>query len=172
MQGEYDLKAIVIPSGEGIEEDYERMDAASAYCLRNQVEVPFIISGVGPDISECLRDRLGRPKIDSAGKDFHLELYNRVRKEIGGIFGVDTLSLNSIDNMLNTFPEGTSGKYGMVSYPLHLQRLRMIEKRAKAMGKMAKAVEIVPIPTEQSFRQTLYGLAALVKTALVDLRKI
>ncbi|MBU2616538.1 MAG: hypothetical protein KKB79_00990 [Nanoarchaeota archaeon] len=171
MEDSEKIKAIVVPSGGSVYEDAQRWSRAMHYFREIGNNTPFVIAGAGPDTNECVERNLGRSRIDYEGLDFHTELYRLFINGAQSYVGLDTISKNSIGNLTNVFPNGTSGRYAIVSYPLHLARLKMIEKRLKKKGKMSNDVELIPVSTNQNWRQTVYGLAALVKTAF-DLRKI
>src|SRR3972149_1700662 len=52
-------------------------------------------------------------------------------------FGVDRNSVTSAENLLFSFPdvENDSGKYAIVSYPLHLLRFRFLQRAMKLSGR-------------------------------------
>lgn len=145
-------KALVIPSG-GIKEDLERAQAAINYSKENNLEIPYIISGVGPDINIAL----GYDENKTNKKvDFHKELYDFMMNNTKGIIGVDIRSVNSVENILYSFPKGTNGKYAIFSYPLHLKRFEKIISKAKEKDKISKDLEIIYIPTKQNLKQIIY----------------
>ena len=142
-----DLTGIVIPTGD-FEQDIKRVRKAFEYNRDNYFgKVPYIISGIGPDINEALTSR-------KAGQDFHMALWNYMTGVSKRPFGVDINSLNSEDNLVNTFPVGQTGKYAIVSYSLHLLRFRLLGKRLKKKGAMSKDVQIECVPTKSFFKQT------------------
>lgn len=160
------VKAIVIPSGGTIGEDLERTKRAIQYNKENGLNLPYMISGIGPDTYLALQGENPDRELD-----FHKELYEYMMSNTEGVFGLDVLSVNSVGNILNTFPEGTSGTYLMVSYPLHLMKLKLILRAAQKRGRVSKDVRIKPVLTRQSLRQFLYGIASMIK-GMKDLKKI
>ncbi|MEX0920140.1 MAG: hypothetical protein WDZ69_00985 [Candidatus Pacearchaeota archaeon] len=154
------LNGIVIPSGNKLE-DIERAKTAIEFNKRNSSNVPYIISGIGPDINEALFN--GRQ--DKNSLDFHWELYDYIMKNTEGIAGLDIRSLNSEQNILNTFPEETSGRYALVSYPLHLRRFKGIVDKYKSEGEISKDLEIEYVPTRKtsSLNQIIYEGARFLK---------
>lgn len=157
------LKAIVIPSGNP-ELHKKRVETAIRFKRKHGLDVPYIISGLGPGTNISLGH-------ESSGKTdlvFHKDLYDFVMEETGpdGIFGVDILSIDSVGNILNTFPLEVSGKYGIVSGPSHLDRFKEILEEAQKEGKVSKDLELVYIPTEQTLREGMYGNLAMVKQRL------
>ena len=156
------IEAIVIPTGRGAKEDLERARRAMDYCREKGLPMRYLISGLGPD-----SDRVISQGESSLGLDFHQELYDFMLKNCKGIFGWDTNSTDSAGNIKNSFPDGVSGEYAIVSYPLHLARLKRIFKRAVERGEASKDVSLIYVPTGQSLRQTVYGAMSLIK----DFRK-
>lgn len=151
------LEAIVIPSGSSGEENLERARTAIKHNNKMGLDVPYIISGTG-DINAALYGN----RIDK-GSDFHRNLYEFMMKNTEGVIGMDVLSKNSEGNILNTFPREVSGRYALVSYPLHLLRMKLIVERARARGQISPYLSIEYVPTKQSKRQIIYGILALVK---------
>jgi hypothetical protein len=153
---ESEVKAIVIPSGNA-KEDLRRAKRAINYNERSGLNVPYIISGVGPDINLAL----GYVNPKERALDFHPELYRYVLENTDGIVGLDILSVDSIGNILNTFPRETSGTYLLVSSPLHLKRFKKIIRTAKEKGKISRDLRIRGIPTWQPFGQIFYELVRI-----------
>ena len=158
------IKAIVIPTTGRAEEDLERARMAIQYSKEKGLSVPYIISGIGTDTNVAL----GYQKSDKTKLDFHEELHEYIMNNTSGFVGMDILSVNSIQNVLNTFPEGTSGTYAMVSYPSHLKRFERIIKKAREKGKISKDVEIVFVPTSQSLRQILYEIISAARGRAIE----
>jgi hypothetical protein len=171
------IKGIIIPSG-NLKLNTERYMAALKY-NREKCEgnAPFIVSGMGPDTNSALEysEEYGfQMKENIAKLDFHADLWSNLENYVkfgwgSTIFGVDTNSLTSAENLRFTFPniQADSGKYAIVSYPLHLLRFRFLEKAMKQFGKLSKNVSLEYVPTKKWFEQTrdewIYGLAALGK---------
>jgi len=152
------VRAIVIPSG-SVRDDLERAKRAIQYNKENKLYVPYIISGIGPDTNIAL----GYETSDKEELDFHRELYGYMMKNTQGVIGLDVLSVNSIQNILNTFPEGTTGTYAIVSYPLHLKRFRKIFQKAREKGRISDKVKIKYVPTKQSLKQVLYEIIPAIR---------
>lgn len=147
------LKAIVVLSGGSKQEDLERAKKAIEY---NQFGLPYIISGLGPDTNEALEK-------NNSNLDYHKDLHNYILGKTNQYVGVDIQSKNSLENIKNTFPLGLEGKFAIVSYPLHLERVKLIFNNLKSRREISSEVELELIPTKQSLRQYLYGKAALLK---------
>jgi len=56
-------------------------------------------------------------KSDNHKLDFHKNMYDYIMKNTDWAVGIDIRSLNSIENILETFPKGTEGKYAIVFLP-------------------------------------------------------
>lgn len=156
---ENNLKAILILSG-NVKQDLVRAKKAREYSEQSGGLERYIVAGLGPDTNEALENGT------KEGLDFHKDLYNYLMQETGVVFGVDPFSMNTKENILNCFPEGTNGKYGVVSYPLHLKRFERIFNDLKEQGKISSEVEIVKIPTQQNLFEIIYEMGAFVKEKL------
>ena len=146
--------ANVILSGGSPKEDIERAKKAIE---QNKDGLPYIISGLGPDTNEAMKN-------PSKNLDYHRELHNYLLKNTKEFIGVDINSTNTIENIIYTFPKGAKGKFRIISYPLHLKRFELIAKYLKEKGKISKELEFEYVPTKQSFKQFIYGTIALMKT--------
>jgi len=142
------LETIVIPSG-NFKDDVERFDEAMKYIrtlVKQDKKFRYILSGIGPDLNERLaqENRFGKdffgPFEGTNGLDVHPELWSRAveeaRRSYGDAgtvypFGVDVLSRNSVENIVNTFPRRTEGYYKIFSRKLHNFRFKLIEKIAR-----------------------------------------
>ena len=154
------IKALVIPSGSA-KDDLERGKVAINYKEENDLNAPFLISGLGPDTNIALgyEERRNKRKLD-----FHENLYNLImEKVVEGVVGVDINSTNSIENVLFTFPKGTIGKYVIFSYPLHLKRFQNIISKAKEKGKISKELEVTYVPTPQTLKHIIYEKLFAIK---------
>ena len=160
------VKAIVIPSGNP-EWNRERMKTAIEVNEKSGLNVPYIISGIGPDMNDVLFG-------DSNGKvhDFHQDLYDYMMQNTEGVIGMDILSTSSVGNILNTFPPSVSGRYMIVSYPLHLKRFKRIVEKAKKEGKVSQDLDLEYIPTSRfsSPKQIFYETARTIIKSLQGLR--
>lgn len=155
---EQKVKAIVIPTGGKVQEDLQRAKRAINYNERMGLNAPYVVSGIGPDINIAL----GHLPYEERELDFHPELYDFMIENTNGIFGLDSLSVNSVQNILNTFGEDVEGVYMLVSYPLHLKRFKRIINRAKENGKISQDVEIIGIPTKQSVKHIFHEIKRIV----------
>ncbi|HTZ41931.1 MAG TPA: hypothetical protein VMC07_01855 [Candidatus Omnitrophota bacterium] len=175
------LEVIVVPSG-SVEEDSNRMKTAIAFGLKREnesQEVRYILSGVGPDLNKRLMQEgkslpYSGPFQNTNGLNVHPELYSsgvetaRLRFIFGeGLkpIGIDTLSVNSVENMVNTFTPGTEGNYTIVSRALHNARFKMIEKELRKIGYLSSNLRISYVNTPNSFsiKNIAYDLLALAK---------
>ena len=121
------IKALVIPSG-SVKDDINRAKAAINYAKENDLNVPYLISGLGLDTSIALGCEENK---NNRELDFHEGLYKFIMENVEGVIGIDTKSVNSIENILYTFQKETTGKYVIFSYPLHLERFKKIVSKAK-----------------------------------------
>jgi len=160
------LVAIVIPSEGSVEEDLERAKRAirrnERYKIENSRYLPYIISGVGPDMNKALGYVALSEEETLKNLDFHRKLYDYMIENTEGFIGMDIQSTDSRGNILNTFPEGVEGTHALVSYHLHLTIFRRIIEDAQRKGEMSSEVEFEFVPTDQSPRQFVYGILALV----------
>ena len=156
------IKAIVIPSA-GIEsENIKRVKTAIEYNQKNNLDVPYIFSGLGPDTNFALGYSILKEEREL---DFHSEPYDYLMNETKEFFGIDIKSVNSIENILNTFPKGngafpkdTNGKYIIMSYKGHLKRFKEIFEILKEKNKISQDVELEYIPVKESINEFLYHM--------------
>ena len=148
---EEEIKAIIIPSGSD-RQDLIRIQKAREYFNKKNLLERYIIAGLGPDTNKVLENGYDKKL------DFHKTLYDYMMSETKGIFGADPFSMNSVENILNAFPKGTKGKYGLVSYPLHLKRFKKIVEKLQKEDKISQEIKIEYIPTEQSIKEVFYEL--------------
>ncbi len=176
-----ELETIVIPSG-NFKDDIERFDKGleySAVLKKQGKKVRYILSGIGPDLNERLKqeNRVGKNFFDTFEGtnelDVHPELWNRAvelarinhgftaivypyrievlsRKNIEP-FGIDILSRNSVENLVNTFPTGTEGNYTIFSRKFYNSRFKLIEKRGRAEGYFSENLRINYIDTNHKY---------------------
>ena len=110
-----ELTALVVPTGNSLRQDLERLAAAEKMHL--VYGSPYIVSGVGPDINEARFDSKDYI-VDAGDLDVHADLYNALVRRFYQAanqgkykpFGVDIRSVNSRENLTNTFPLGQEGK--------------------------------------------------------------
>lgn len=161
------IKAVIIPTCDDIENP---MRAAKAKKIIDKYNLPkkCIISGAGPDTNIAL----GYDKNVYGKKlDFHKGLYDDLMNKTDWMIGMDIRSVNSIENILETFPHGTEGKYAIVSYPLHLMRFKRIINDAKKAGKISKNLEFVYIPTKQRLKWIPYEILSNLKYSIKGRKK-
>jgi len=143
------LDAIIIPTGgEGSErekkalEEYEKREIGY-----------FIISGKlegGESLKESQR----------------ADIYRELRRH--GIkprdIKVEGKSSDTLENAIYSLGGLDGGeKIGIVSYPRHLDRFERIIEQMKEEERIPKDIRIEYIPTDQTFKQWAYGVAANVK---------
>jgi hypothetical protein len=141
-----DIKAIIIPTCNDFE-NIKRANAAIKFVKENNLPKRCIIAGLGPDTN--IANGFGNYS-KKKEFNFHKELYNYLINNTDWMIGAEINSLNSIENILYSFPENTEGKYALVSFPLHLKRFKKIINDAKTSGKISKNLEIVCVPTSQN----------------------
>ncbi|MBU2616205.1 MAG: YdcF family protein [Nanoarchaeota archaeon] len=158
-----DVQAIVIPSG-NLKWNLERMLTAIKINEERKLDAPYIISGIGRDLNKIPEIKQGARIERREGLEVHYDLWNYMMQNTKGMIGIEGISTNSRENILNTFPKGTKGRYILVSYPLHLKRFEKIVERAKKRGEISKNLEIEYAPTGSvsSPSQILYETARSV----------
>jgi len=154
-----DIKAVIIPTCDDTE-NIIRADKAMEIVNKYNLPRKALISGLGPDTNIALgyEKNPGKEKLD-----FHKSMYDYLMEKTDWMLGVDIRSVNSIENILESFPEGTTGKYAIVSYPLHLMRFKKILKDAKASGKVSKDIELVYFPTKQRMKWISHEIPSNLK---------
>jgi hypothetical protein len=158
------FKAIIIPSCDDVE-DIARARKAIEISKKEKYNVPLIVAGLGPDTNEVLE------KGYNSKLDFHKKLYDYLMNETSGVFGVDPFSLNTIENVLNVFPDGTNGKYAIVSYPLQLMRIKQIVKDAQKADRISKDISVEYIPTKQKLKWISHEVLSNLKYNLIGKKK-
>ena len=183
------IDGIVIPTGNE-EQDLERAQRALEYgASLGQKSVDYIVSGIGPDMNVFLSrvhkvlEGQSCPE-GTEGLDFHSQLYYFLRwqESVGNSYSnkenkseivklkFDDGPLDSRMNLQCSFPEGTKGRYALVSYPLHLWRFGVLEKKFKKNRLMSRKVTIEHVPTkrflDQSPSEMIYGTLALIKDVI------
>jgi len=69
-----------------------------------------------------------------------------------------------LGKMLETKEKGKKIlRMGIVTFPLHYIKYRMIIKRAQKQGIFPKNAETENVRTEESFKQTIYGILGLIE---------
>ena len=150
-----DIKPPIIPTCNPFE-NRQRADAAIKFVEKYNLPKKCIISGLGP----------GKGELDFKHKD----LYNYMMEK-GFLICLEDTSLNSIENILESFRDGIEGEFPIPSYPLHLMRFKRIVKDAKKAGKISKNVDIIPIPTKQYMRWIPHEIMSNVKYYIKGKRK-
>jgi hypothetical protein len=156
---EENVKAVIIPTCDDFE-NIERAKTAIKYSKENNLPKRCVIAGLGPDANIALGYNKNP---DNHKLDFHKSMYNYLMNETDWMVGTDIHSLNSIENILEVFPQGMEGKYALVSYPLHLMRFKKIVEDAKKAGKISKDVEVVYVPTKQRLKWIVPEMLSNVK---------
>jgi hypothetical protein len=89
-------------------------------------------------------------------------------------FGVDSQSLDSIENMINTFYGVSEGNYHIVSRKLHNVRFKLMERELRKLGYIPKEVGINYVNTNEKFSltNTLRDLLSLAKYFLKGKQKL
>ena len=140
----------------------------------------YILSGIGPDTNEVVRSD-GDYKSDSVSeKDFHPDLWDWAVRTVKQRYqetekwnpiGIDTQSLDSLGNILNTFPYGTEGNYIIVSRLLHNLRFKMIERLARKKGLLSKGLKLKYVATIRglSLKNIVYDMFAIGKEILREI---
>jgi hypothetical protein len=167
MRNLEDVKAIIIPTCDYFENP-RRARTAIKVVEKYNLPKRCILAGLGPDTNIAL----GYEK--NPGKEelvFHKDMYNIVIDETDWMVGMDIRSLNSIENILEVFPKGTEGKYGLVSYPLHLMRFKKIVKDAKKAGKISKNINIEYFSTRQNLGWIPYEILSNIKYHFIGKKK-
>lgn len=176
------VKGIVIPSGTP-EWNMERMKTAILINLGRGLWVPYILSGMGRDTDEALR-RYRREHRYKEELEFHRNMWNymtwKTRNLYGktkmGMLGIDMNAVDSEGNILHSFPydpsQGieVSGRYIVVSHPIHLRRIKKDVERLKKEGKLSPNLELEYVPTRR-FSTPKQMFHEAVRTVLGPLRK-
>ncbi len=168
---ENEIKSIVIPTCDSFDfansEDFNRASTAIKFAKENNLPKRCIIVGAGQNSDFSL----GYKNQEKAKIDFHKELYNYLKENTDWMIGIDTKSVNSIENILYTFPREIQGKYALVSFPLHIKRFKKIIKDAKKAGKVSENLEIVYVPTSQNPKWFFYEVLSNLKYHLYGKQK-
>ncbi len=148
------LDYLIVPTGDSVESNLIRAKKG-----REQKSKHYIISGI---IKGSLRD--------SKTKKIYDELRN-----VGGGYKenqeikpsqiiIEGKSKDTLENMIYSLKKIKNAKnVGIVSYPEHLKRFKMIIKEAKKEGKVPKSLKVKYIPTKQNLWEKAYGVLANVK---------
>lgn len=180
------IETIVIPTG-NYEADQIRFASAVEYgqnLISQGKNVRYLISGIGPDLNEALHTKdtssrayeIGeqRPIYGSEDLDIHRGLWNLaiLRELLPKPFGIDTLSLNSLDNILNSFPEGTTGSYTIVSRKGHNIKFKSIEKWARKKGLLSSDLRLSYLDTNENIspKSLAYDILAYGKEILRQMK--
>ena len=167
MRNLEDIKSIMIPTCDYFENPI-RARTAIKFVEENNLPKKCTISGLGPDTNIALGYE------ENPGKEnliFHKDIYDIMMDETDWMVGVDIRSLNSIENILESFPKGMEGKHALVSYPLHLMRFKKIIKDAKKAGKISENLKIVYVPTKQRLGWIPYEILSNIKYHFIGKKK-
>lgn len=164
---EENVKSVLIPTCNDFE-NIERAKTAIKFVEKNNLPKRYTILGRGPDTNIALgyEENPGKEKLNC-----HIGLYDYMMDETDGMIGIDCVSLNSIENVLQAFPEGMEGKYALVSYPLHLMRFKKIIKDAKKADKISDNVEVIYVSTKQRAKWIVHEVLSNIKYHLKGKRK-
>ena len=141
------LAGIVVPTAGSAREDRARLERARKINETREEKAPYILSGIGPDLNEWLQG--GRTR--RSDWDVHDELYGaavfyaRIEK---APFGMDIISVNTKENLKNSFPKEQMGSYAIVSFPGHLSRMKIMEKEMRGAGELSGGLELHYVPTK------------------------
>lgn len=161
------IKAIIIPTCDDFENAL-RADTAMDFVNKYNLPKKCIIAGSGPDTNIAL-GYMKNP--DNRKLDFHKGLYNKIMKETDWMIGMDINSLNSVENILEVFPNGIKGEYGLVSYPLHLMRFKRIIKDAQAANKISKDINVHYVLTKQRMKWISHEVLSHIKYFIKSKKK-
>ncbi|MCK5149880.1 YdcF family protein [Candidatus Pacearchaeota archaeon] len=93
-------------------------------------------------------------------------IYKELRKQ--GIkpseMKIESKSKDTLENAIYSLGKVKEMKtVGIISYPKHLERFKMIINQAKEEGRIPKNIKIKYLPTEQTFKEWAYGTLANIK---------
>lgn len=133
----------IVPSGPTKEDDLSRLEKVLR--LAN-AESKIILSGIGPDLDERLHieTKYGEQiKFNGTkGLDVHPELWVKMIEVKNNVFGVDTASITSKNNLENSFYGEICGEWTIVSRPIHLLKFKLIERKLRKNKKLAYRLEL------------------------------
>lgn len=169
MENLESLAGVIVHTGRSDEIDSKRLYAALNY----KPGVNLLITGLGPDANRVVfpwgqyKPGIGGPE----AYDFHFKLWNEVvDKHKEGKIGyvcVDINSVNSKQNLMNTFPLRANGTYAIFSDPLHLLRMRFLKGALQITGRMSKEINLLYVPIKKisdlSLKEIGYEVVALIK---------
>lgn len=153
------IEAIVVPTGEKEANVKRAKEAVNKYQEFYEIEKPYLfITG------KLTKDTLGKIKPDAEVR----EIYKVLRK--AGIkpseMILESKSENTLENFmysLEKFKEKGIKEMQVATSPIHYQRFKLFEQEAKKQGFLDKSFKMVPIYTEQTLYDTIYGAAAYAK---------
>lgn len=155
-------KAVIIPTCDYSWDfhNIERIKKAIEVVGRYNLPKKCVIAGLGLDTNIALGYDKNHCK---ENLDFHKVPYDYLMQYTDWMIGLDCFSMNSIENILNVFPEGIKGIYPIVSYPSHLRRFKKIIKDAKKAGKISDDIKVIYIPTRKHPERIFYEILANIK---------
>jgi len=142
------LDAIIIPIGNKYKRNIRRAKKGA-----EEEAKYYVISGY--------RDK-NRPIKESQTADIYRELrkYGIKPSEIK----IESESRDTLENAMNSLNKLKGLKrIGIVSYPEHLKRFNYIINKAKKEGFIDEDIEIVNIPTEETFMEKAYGVVGNIE---------
>jgi hypothetical protein len=190
---EFEGEIIVVPSGTE-KDDWARSRRARNYAHdleQKGKKVKYILSGIGPDLNKRLGQECSPNRLEyqaefygERGLDVHPGLWDFGIKQTRNSyflalgewqpFGVDTQSIDSIENMINTFYGVSEGTNHIVSRKLHNVRFRLMEKELRKLGYIPKEVEINYVNTDEGFslKNTVRDVLSLAKYFVFGKKKL
>lgn len=141
------LDAIIIPTGGSKEEDLERAKKG-----KKEKAKYYVLSGDGGS----------NPLPESSWKTIYDELRRCSIKP--SQMKVEGKSTNTLENAIFSLKKLQGMKdIGIVSYPKHLERFKLIINKLREEKYLTKDMKITYIPTEETIKQKIYGHLALLK---------
>lgn len=142
------LDAIIVPTGNKNERNITRAQVGA-----KEKAAYYVISGY--------RDK-NKPMKESQTADVYRELrkYGIKPPEMK----IESESINTLENAIDSLNKLKGLKrIGIVSYPQHLKRFNYIINKAKKEGLVDEDIEIVNIPTKETFMEKAYGVLGNIK---------
>jgi len=98
--------------------------------------------------------------------NYHEEIYKKLRQAGVGplqiyLDGNSRDTLGNVIGLAKIINKTDSKKIGVASYFSHICRIMYFADRAKGEGIIDKDIEIIALPTEQTWRELLYGTFGL-----------
>lgn len=153
------LEAIVVPTGEKQDNTKRAKQAVQKYQQAPHDEKPYLfITG------KLTKDALGKIKPNAEVREIYTILRQAGIKPSEMI--LESKSENTLENFmysLEKFKEKGIKEIQVATSPIHYQRFKLFEQQAKKQGLLDKSFKMIPIYTEQTLYDTIYGIAAYAK---------